>query len=508
MTWPLIRPFGTTDGLAQLTPTVQVQYLRDYLADLGAETVVEEPEYFDRDYLAEHAAFYSSSVRGYVNHCRRLHFFSRGISRATFTKAIGGSERIRKSLQETYLGFCVVRPIERTPLGRTVLRWYPERLANPRITTPSRPYTVHLAGMPLTVEGLAWQQQDSGVSACATVALWSMLHSSAFHETRALPTTVEVTRAAHGDGSASINRLFPSKGLNAFQMCQAIRNSGLAPIVATGDLADGAAFSRPRFAALVASALRSGYPALIGGCLQNDDGTRPLHAVCAVGFRDAGVSHVAPNTIELQDAWIEHIYIHDDNIGANVRFQIADGLLGENAATANVILVRDPPAPLTTRPPMETTPHPSFRPSYVVVAVEDGLRTSMDAIHMAALDTTSLVLAYMDAVGIDDGLTLSTRFMVGAEYLESELPLSGATNKTIASARIALASNRPPLCLHLGIGRVGWNGQRLFDLIYDTTDTDPNLRVLATVAYGPMIATMLEEMCDMGLVEGKLVRCF
>ena len=29
---------------------------------------------------------------------------------------------------------------------------------------------------------LAWQQQDRGVSACATIAIWTMLHSSAFHE--------------------------------------------------------------------------------------------------------------------------------------------------------------------------------------------------------------------------------------------------------------------------------------------------------------------------------------
>lgn len=55
----------------------QVSYLCDYLEDLNASFIIEEPHYFDRDYLAEVAAFYSSSSRGYKNICLRLHFFRR-----------------------------------------------------------------------------------------------------------------------------------------------------------------------------------------------------------------------------------------------------------------------------------------------------------------------------------------------------------------------------------------------------------------------------------------------
>ena len=70
-----VGPFGPTDPLAMLVGCPQAIYLRRYLEDLGATTVLTEPYYFDRDYLAEFAAFYCVSAAGYPNVCRRLHFF-------------------------------------------------------------------------------------------------------------------------------------------------------------------------------------------------------------------------------------------------------------------------------------------------------------------------------------------------------------------------------------------------------------------------------------------------
>jgi len=71
-----IFPFASSRHLFKgLLDTTQVQYLRRYLTDLGATSVLEEQNYFDRDYLAEFSAFYSISSTGYPNVCRRLHFF-------------------------------------------------------------------------------------------------------------------------------------------------------------------------------------------------------------------------------------------------------------------------------------------------------------------------------------------------------------------------------------------------------------------------------------------------
>ena len=70
------------DALVQLLPKQQAIFLLHYLADSGAQTVLEEPTYFDRDYLSEFAAFYIVSARGYKNRCRRFHYFSAPVTRA------------------------------------------------------------------------------------------------------------------------------------------------------------------------------------------------------------------------------------------------------------------------------------------------------------------------------------------------------------------------------------------------------------------------------------------
>jgi len=186
-----IHKFDKASPLHKLPDFRQKNYLIRYLADLGAQTVLEEPNYFDRDYLAEFAAFYCKSTAGYPNTCRRLHFFAgAAFNRSTLRSAAAGRERAIKRLQENYLGFVVIRPIPATPLGRTVLAWYEDlKPETPRVVTPSRDYHAHVAGIRLTVHGLAWQQQDTGVGACATVGLWSMLHSSAFDDHHAIPTT-------------------------------------------------------------------------------------------------------------------------------------------------------------------------------------------------------------------------------------------------------------------------------------------------------------------------------
>ncbi len=189
-----IGTYGNSDGLSVLRaeangPHRQLDYLHRYVSGLGASSVVEEPFYFDRDYLAEFSAFYGVSAAGYPNTCRRLHFFSGDppVTAESFRELLDSraDSPARREFQNRYLGFSVVRPLPNAPLGRTVLKWWSP---DAKVVAPSRDYKVHLAGVRLTVSGLAWQQQDTGTAACATVSIWSMLHSAAFDERHAVPT--------------------------------------------------------------------------------------------------------------------------------------------------------------------------------------------------------------------------------------------------------------------------------------------------------------------------------
>lgn len=495
-------PFGAGDPLDEYTRTRQGQYVRRYLDDLGARSILIEPTYFDRDYLAEFAAFYCSSSAGYPNICRRFHFFRVVVDRALFARAITGDDAAVSSLRDNYLGFVVIRPIPASPFGRTVLAWYedPRKDTTPRIVEPWRAYHCHVAGLKLTVRGLAWQQQDSAVGTCATISLWSMLHSSALNGEHGLPTTASVTRAAHKTASLG-QRVFPSAGLGLHHLCEAIKDYGLQPIVVAGDIRDGnvsVGFSRKRFTASCTSLLRSGYPVLVLGPLL----TRGPHAVCAVGFRSAMPPTVQQGAVLEHDVDVPVLYLHDDNIGPSVRFRILEDPKNNNVV---VLKAEAPTSGTPSRYPDPTVDYDPIVPTTLVTAVPEDIRTSPDALHVLALRAAATLSGLIDAVGKKNGvsfngLTFSTRFSRLRDYLERDLAQALGTNPDrLGRARLELVERVVPMSLHLGVIRVGDGSTPLFDVLYDTTDNDRHQRVFAHVVFAPGIGPLLAAMSTAGV---------
>ena len=176
--------FPKPNGLVESEwPPTQVEYLSVYLKELGCKTVLAETHYLDRDYVYDVALFHARSLRSYPNYCQRLHFFNEAFSEETWRKLVVDPKARNtgeKFLQDSYLWILRDKtPSRGAPLGRTVLPSIgPEAKSGAKRTFGAvRPYSVHLAGYTLEVVGLVFQQQDQGVSACATTALWSAMHN-------------------------------------------------------------------------------------------------------------------------------------------------------------------------------------------------------------------------------------------------------------------------------------------------------------------------------------------
>lgn len=494
-----LEPFDVASFPSGVREASQVQYLRCYLADLNAQSVVEEPNYFDRDYLAEFAAFYSTSSKGYRNICRRLHLFDVPLLelRQTLAAALGGIEEAVTRLNQSYLGFIVVRPLPMTPLGRTVLRLYPERSPNfPRETRPARVYRANLLGLPLEVRGLAWQQQDRGVGACATVALWTMFHSSALDEHHAVPTTVEVTRAAHSRWPLS-RRVFPSDGLNVHQLCDAIKAQGLLPTVLEGDEAVRTpggvlqTFGRARFAASCAALVRSGYPVLVAARVLGDLGGEG-HAVTIVGYRPAASPSAPSGEAVEEDGSIAHLYVHDDNLGPSVRFTIDEAEIITGGPTVTVLRA-DPPPPLNGRAALAdpTASYLKLVPTSLVAALPSEIRTSSDYLNSFAATVADTIAAYLDGLSIGlPGVSFSASFMRASAYWGPELGrcLDG---RRLRKARLVLMNRVRPMSLHVGVVRIGLQGAPLIDLLLDTTDSELSPQIFAHVMFQGFSPTWL-----------------
>ncbi len=187
----------------------QVVYLAGYLGHLGAKTVVVEHRYVDRDYLADYSSYYASCFDDFGPRCKRLHFFS-----STFIEdelrgwITAPRDDVDAGLQGAYLGFVVVRPLPEALIGRTVLATYQQQANR---TYAKRKYKVSLFGIDLTIDSLAYQQQDNVVAACATVALWTAFHktSKVFEHPLLRPADTTAT-ASRVQGSG---RAMPSHGL-------------------------------------------------------------------------------------------------------------------------------------------------------------------------------------------------------------------------------------------------------------------------------------------------------
>jgi hypothetical protein len=225
--------------------------------------------------MEDHSVFYSRNLSQKANYCRRVHFFAadvaevqRELSKLTLgAYGLGDrdtagihqhAERCHSFSQRYYLGFSIIRPLRGSPVGRTVLRTLPyikKEDGTRRDMTCTRLYRVHLMGAELTVRGLAFQQQDVGVSACATVAVWSALHRLKITEEIAAATPAQITNFA-SQYRLPYGRSMPSEGLDVEQMCLAIQAMGVSPHLARVEN-----FSQAR--SLLYSATRSGMPAIL-----------------------------------------------------------------------------------------------------------------------------------------------------------------------------------------------------------------------------------------------------
>lgn len=306
-------------------PFRQLDYIEQYVREIQCKTIVIEEHYIDRDYMEDHSVFYSRNLFPVSNSCRRAHFFSltKQEVQSQFSSLVSvgissGEETYRTAcadFSKDYLGFTVIKPLEGSPVGRTVLRCYKREAPGNFIRNfnCTLDYKTHLAGVELTVRGLAFQQQDVGVSACATTALWSALHKAGDFEKITPSTPAQITLLA-SQHALPYGRPMPSEGLSVDQMCQAAQSLGVPP-----NLFREAKFTTAR--GHLYSTLRSGFaPVLI---LHKEQGSSPdlYHAVAVAGMKmkeNHECSIVAPDTDDVAGDMIA-IYMHDDRVGPYLR---------------------------------------------------------------------------------------------------------------------------------------------------------------------------------------------
>ncbi|OAT47178.1 hypothetical protein M997_1705 [Proteus hauseri ATCC 700826] len=284
---------------------IQIDYIYRYLTEIKCKSVLLEPVYIDKDYLEDYKQYY---VKGFNNKgykTSRLHFFSSELDHKTIDDYLENGMESEKHnlLQQSYLGFMIIKPLPKTFIGKTCLIPYPSLIKNNDKKCILREYSIDLFGIPLKVKSIAFQEQDMVVAAYATTAIWSSLHALNYCDIRSIPSCSEITINAINHINNS-NNSFPNTSLTTKQMLRSIDIEKI-----KHHLFKANRLKIDEFHEIVKTHIDSKIPLLLRGTIYditNGNYVRKNdYTVTILGYKERGRSRA--------------IYIHDDRLGPFVR---------------------------------------------------------------------------------------------------------------------------------------------------------------------------------------------
>lgn len=321
------EPYGYDH--ADIFEKPQIKYIYNYLNSFmpklkkGKKTVgsiLLEHEYIDRDFLEDYSRFYLGRFRNDGYKCARLHFFNCDLTHKQLDALLAGDAlealsdikdkkavKTIQQLQSHYLGFMVIKPLTRTFVGKTCLRVSGDRGVGKKKI--DKRYDVNLFGIKLTIDSIAFQEQDKVVAACATTAIWTALHSLPGRGVKDIKSCSEITTAALNFVNGSSNG-FPNKELTNKQIQRTLDVEGLRYHHTSLEKSTPESF-RESLVAHIDSDLPVILTGKVYGAKPDEAGEylKAGHAITALGY-------------DFRDSNKKWVYVHDDRLGPYARAEM------------------------------------------------------------------------------------------------------------------------------------------------------------------------------------------
>ena len=441
-------------------PPPQAEYLQVYLKEIGCQTVIVENHYIDRVFMHDDAVYYVRSLRSYPNFTKRVHFFRQPFDHTDWHEMVDQAGRgehsvIQQDLQDGYLGFSVIRPLPDSPIGRTVLPAISPRAPSETVSSFAtiRRHNVHLAGFSLHVDGVPFQSQDQGVSACATTALWSALDCVAATEEITVSSPASITESATRY-TLQVGRPFPNEGLTVRQICEATRAAGFSPLVIHGkSIADDAL--------QIFSYARSGFAPVLA--LIPAEGGGAGHAVCCVGLCNGPPRPQTDITYKFREAssGLRGLYVHDDRLGPYASAELSPLTDRKSGQIHTCVSIEWP----------DKKPVDSWLLHAIVVPVPQKLRLTLSRLRRVGL----YVAEAIGAVLAEPKTTLGCRFELSRTYAK-RIYKFGLSSDGLYRAVCGTVLSR-----YIGLIEIAGPAGPILDIVVDATETNAESAVLACI---------------------------
>jgi hypothetical protein len=271
----------------------------------------------------------------------------------------------------------------------------------------------------------------------------------------AVPTPADITEAA-SRYVLEDSRSLPSAGLSIYQICEATRTAGLAPL-----LIQGVSLEHDRAQILAYAA--SGFPPVLSvQPLGSVDG----HAVCAVGIK---LGQVAPGTdpaIHYRDneTAVRGVYVHDDRLGPYASAELSSYTLDTGEVRTK----------LSIRWPGDQVEFNEAILKAIIVPVPTKVRLTvarMRGLAAAVAQGTALVLREFK-----DAIVFNCVYRRGTSYREHAYSY-GLTGEGLYSLLTQVTLSR-----YVGVIELRTSDGPLLDVLVDATETQANPSVLVGLA--------------------------
>jgi len=309
----LTKKFGSDPPVKRIFQTVLSQ---------DCKTILQENDHEDKEWTSEHRTFYKKLFKKYSDKTTRLHFFTSKLYKKDLTN-LG-------KYQETYLGFCVLRPLESQRVVNAVIKPiedknYPKRWF--LLCKQVVPVEINIGrGNPqhLEVNGFAFIQQDGQLGSCSHVALamadrYLITEEKPERENKPNEPYLVGDIVESVSSVSEVQRLIPTGGLRPIQISEALKKMGYSPLVY--EYGEGKERPVPP-ERVIYHYLESKIPIIVGIPMATGK-----HALTIIGHsfepdlwwalaekpyynrRPSGIDHHCSTT------WLQNFIVHDDNFG-------------------------------------------------------------------------------------------------------------------------------------------------------------------------------------------------
>ena len=267
--------------------------------------VVEYP-YTDSHYRDCYYFYHAAKFDDLPRETLRVHIFSNAISNVItdIDALLKKSAESEDSVSELYYGFFIVRPLNKFPLGRSLIS--PVAFKKRGFCSCLIKERVYLLGMRLTVHAFPHVAQDTETHTCAESSLWILLnYYGAKYKNYQTLLPSDIIRHLN---NVSTHRTLPSNGLTVKELSRVLTQDGHNCVLYTKN-------TDKDILQIMRIYIESGIPLIVA--LEND---KSGHAIVAIGHEDKIIPIPSSGWSDICEG-NRNIVFMDDNMSP---YQLAD----------------------------------------------------------------------------------------------------------------------------------------------------------------------------------------